>query len=220
MVCSVDFFLSILSRAVYIHCENSASTDRSCSPSFCKKMTIKNFNPDDKNFNSHTEEGMSLLEKSLEKVGIIEAVTVSRDDKVISGNARLEKIKQKYGDDVAPIVVETDGSTPIIIKRTDISSDSKQFFEASILANTVSQKNNKLDVIAVKKIAVQEMKIDVVDLGVEIKPCEKKKETRKLEPYNRVHYLFSVPPDRVIDIVRLIDELKSFDFVDYEASSN
>ena len=55
-----------------------------------KKIKITDFTPDDKNMNLHTQYGMSLLEKSVEKVGIIESITVSADDKVISGNARQE----------------------------------------------------------------------------------------------------------------------------------
>lgn len=53
---------------------------------------ISQLTPDPKNFNKHTPLGMGLLEKSLHKFGILEAVTVSSDDVILSGNARSEKI--------------------------------------------------------------------------------------------------------------------------------
>lgn len=127
---------------------------------------VTEFQPDDKNFNQHTQYGMGLLEKSVEKIGVIESITVSSDDKVISGNARQEVMSQKF-DGVEPIIIETDGKRPVILKRTDIKSNSKQFHEAAILANTVSKHNINLDLVKIEEVAVEEYDIDVEELGVE-----------------------------------------------------
>jgi hypothetical protein len=108
-----------------------------------KKIKLSSITPDDKNNNKHTAYGMDLLEKSVNKVGIIESITVSNDDKIISGNARHEVIGKNFTKEA--LVIETDGTQPIIIKRTDIESDTKQFYEASILANTTSKKNIDFD---------------------------------------------------------------------------
>lgn len=54
-----------------------------------KKIKLSNLSPDNRNNNKHTPYGMDLLEKSVNKVGIIESITVSNDDKIISGNASL-----------------------------------------------------------------------------------------------------------------------------------
>lgn len=54
-----------------------------------KKIKLTDFTPDEKNFNRHTQYGMSLLEKSFENVGVIESVTVSSDDKIIGGTRLL-----------------------------------------------------------------------------------------------------------------------------------
>ena len=131
-----------------------------------KTYKIEDFTPDENNFNLHTQRGMGLLEKSIEKVGIIESVTVSADDKVISGNARQEVISQKFGDKDA-IVVETDGTKPVVIKRTDIKSNTKQFYEAALLANTVSKHNVNLDTEKIQEVAVDEFDIEVEELGVD-----------------------------------------------------
>lgn len=130
-----------------------------------KKIKLSNLIPDDKNNNKHTAYGMDLLEKSVNKVGIIESITVSNDDKIISGNARHEVIGKNFTKEA--LVIETDGTQPIIIKRTDIESDTKQFYEASILANTTAKKNIDFDIEIIESLGV-EYDIDVVDLGVDI----------------------------------------------------
>ena len=129
------------------------------------KIKVSELIPDDKNNNKHTAYGMDLLEKSVNKVGIIESITVSNDDKIISGNARHEVIGKNFTKEA--LVIETDGTQPIIIKRTDIESNTKQFYEASILANTTAKKNIDFDIEVIESLGV-EYDIDVVDLGVDI----------------------------------------------------
>lgn len=122
---------------------------------------------DNKNFNKHTEQGMELLNKSVTEVGVIESITVSADDVIISGNARKETFDNVLGE-VEPIIVETDGTRPVVLKRTDIKSGTKQFHEAAILANTTAKKNINLDIDLIQEIAVEEFNIDVEEIGVEI----------------------------------------------------
>jgi hypothetical protein len=107
-----------------------------------RRIKLADFSQDDRNFNRHTEEGMALLNKSVDEVGILEAITVSSDGKVISGNARHEVIGEKFAG-VEPIVVETDGQTLVVIKRTDIASNTAAFHTAALLANTVSKRKKK-----------------------------------------------------------------------------
>jgi hypothetical protein len=133
-----------------------------------KRIKITDFRPDEKNFNKHSEYGMSLLQKSIEKVGVIESITVSADDKVITGNARQEKFLEVFGEDMQPIIVETDGKRPVILKRTDINSDTKQFHEAALLANTVARRNINLDTQLIQEVMVEEFEVNVEELGVEM----------------------------------------------------
>jgi hypothetical protein len=128
------------------------------------KIKFKDIKPDSRNTNKHTEYGMHTLDNSLEQVGIIESVTISNDNVIISGNARHEKIGQKFTNDA--IIVETDGTTPVVIKRTDIESGTKEFHKASILANTVAQKNQNIDVELVEVLA-DEFDFEVEDVFVE-----------------------------------------------------
>jgi hypothetical protein len=127
--------------------------------------------PDQRNTNKHTDIGMRSLDSSLDQVGIVESITISNDNVIISGNARHEKIGQKYKKD--PVIIETDGTTPIVIKRTDIESGTKEFHKASILSNSVAQKNQNLDIELVEVIA-DEFDFDVSDVFVEIEEEEDK----------------------------------------------
>jgi hypothetical protein len=111
---------------------------------------------------------MDLLKKSVETVGVIESITVSSDDKIISGNARHEKISEVLGQDAEPIVIETDGKRPVILKRTDIQSGTKEFTEAALLANTTAKKNINLDIELIQEIAINEFDINIMELGIDI----------------------------------------------------
>jgi hypothetical protein len=133
------------------------------------KIKFKDIKPDSRNTNKHTEYGMHTLDNSLEQVGIIESVTISNDNVIISGNARHEKIGQKFTNDA--IIVETDGTTPVVIKRTDIESGTKEFHKASILANTVAQKNQNIDVELVEVLA-NEFEFEVSEVFVDVEVDE------------------------------------------------
>jgi len=130
-----------------------------------RRIKLNDLKPDSRNHNKHTPQGMALLEKSVEQVGIIESITVSNDDQIISGNARHEVIGRKF--DAEPIVVETDGTRPVILKRTDIQSNTPEFYKASILANTTAKKNIDIDLEVVEELA-EEYELDAEELGVDL----------------------------------------------------
>lgn len=126
---------------------------------------MKNLVPDQKNNNKHTQKGMALLESSVEQVGIIESITISNDNGIISGNARHEVIGRKF-ENAVPILVETDGTRPVIIKRTDINSNTPEFYKASILANTTAKQNISFDAEVIENL-VDEYGLNIEELGFE-----------------------------------------------------
>lgn len=83
---------------------------------------VKDFRPASRNANKHTARGMSELQKSVQSNGWIGAMTTAADGEMIAGSARIETAAQVFGVDAEPIVVETDGRRPIIVKRTDIAT--------------------------------------------------------------------------------------------------
>lgn len=101
------------------------------------KAKLSDFQPLKHNPNKHTERGQGMLETSIEQVGYLDSMVSSEDGVILSGNARQEIAGAKLGDNV--IVIETDGTIPVIHKRTDLSSDSPQAKLAVVAANRVQE---------------------------------------------------------------------------------
>ena len=85
---------------------------------------IKDLRFDDKNFNKHTEYGMSLLEKSLRENGAGRSILIDKDNNIIAGNGIVEAAGSVGLEKVK--IVETSGDEIIAVKRTDIALDSEQ----------------------------------------------------------------------------------------------
>ena len=99
----------------------------------------KQFRPQAKNANRHTEHGLRLLEKSVQSDGWIDAQTAAADGEMISGTARLEVSAEKFGD-VEPIIVESDGTRPVIVVRTDIPDlNDPRARRLSVAANQIAK---------------------------------------------------------------------------------
>ena len=79
---------------------------------------------DDKNFNKHTEFGMSTLEKSLRNYGAGRSILIDKDNNIIAGNGIVEAAGSIGLDKVK--IVESDGTEIIAVKRTDITLDSEK----------------------------------------------------------------------------------------------
>lgn len=79
---------------------------------------------DDKNFNQHTEYGMSLLEKSLRENGAGRSILIDKDNNIIAGNGIIEAAGNIGLEDLQ--IVETDGTKIVAVKRTDIALDSEK----------------------------------------------------------------------------------------------
>lgn len=86
--------------------------------------SISDLKFDDKNFNKHTEYGMSLLEKSLKENGAGRSILIDKDNNIIAGNGIIEAAGQAGFEKVK--IVETSGDEIIAVKRTDIALDSEQ----------------------------------------------------------------------------------------------
>ena len=84
--------------------------------------------PSQRNTNKHTKDGMDLLENSINKVGVIESISVASDGTIISGHARFEHF-EKQGKKPIEIHLK-ENEYPVIV--TDIENNSKEYFEAQI----------------------------------------------------------------------------------------
>lgn len=116
-----------------------------------------------KNTNKHTSDGMKLLETSIDKVGVIESISVTKEGTIISGHARKTLFDKK---NMVPKEIHLEENEyPVIV--TDIADNTKQYFEAQILANTTANKNFDLDTDLINEVA-EEYDIDIEEVGFNV----------------------------------------------------
>lgn len=141
--------------------------------------TIKDLKFDDKNFNKHTEFGMSLLEKSLRENGAGRSILLDKDNNIIAGNGIVETAGNIGLEKVR--IVETNGDEIVAVKRTDISLDSEQGRKMAFADNATANADLEWDEDTLR----EELDEDIVNAyGVEIedeKNIEEDNETPELD---------------------------------------
>lgn len=126
------------------------------------KAKISDFRPQQRNANRHTQRGLSMLDESMAKNGFIGAMTSARNGEVFDGSARLETAYDRFGEEVEPIVIDADGTRPIIVRRTDIpSADDPRAKKLAIAANRIAEVDLDWDPELLKAIGED---IDISDL--------------------------------------------------------
>jgi hypothetical protein len=115
-----------------------------------KKVKLSELTPDNINANKGTQRGSGMLEKSLRDYGAGRSVLVDKAGRIIAGNKTIEAAGAIGLDDA--IVVETDGSRVVIVKRTDLDLDSPQGRGLAIADNRVAEVGLEWDMEALEKI--------------------------------------------------------------------
>lgn len=126
-------------------------------------MSIEKLKFDRKNFNKHTEYGMSLLEKSLRQNGAGRSILVDKDDNIIAGNGIVEAAVN--AGITKTKVVEVTGDELVVVKRTDLELDSKQGREMALADNATAAVDLAWDFDAIAEVET-EFDIDASDWGV------------------------------------------------------
>lgn len=98
---------------------------------------------DDKNFNEHTEFGMSLLEKSLRELGAGRSILIDKNNNIIAGNGIVEAAAQAGIEDIK--IIETDGSELIAVKRTNMELDTEDGRRMAMADNATASVNLSWD---------------------------------------------------------------------------
>jgi len=100
---------------------------------------LDQFRPQETNTRIHPARSIGMLEQSIGEVGWMGAVTVAADGEAFDGSLRIETIATAL-DGAHPIVVDVDGTRPVIVRRTDIASaDTPLARKASVWANRVAE---------------------------------------------------------------------------------
>jgi len=107
---------------------------------------------DPKNHNKGTVAGNELLEKSIELNGLGRSILVSNDGVIIAGNKTQQKAEELGIEKV--IEVETDGTTLVVVKRTDIKSGTKEFYDMAVADNLVGEANFSVDIEVLEQIVL------------------------------------------------------------------
>lgn len=130
-----------------------------------KQAKVSDLTFDDKNFNKHTEFGMSLIEKSLRNNGAGRSILIDKNNRIIAGNGVVETASQIGLEDVQ--IVESDGTKIIAVKRTDIDLDSKQGREMALADNATAAVDLDWDADTIAEVE-EEFDIDAGDWGVNL----------------------------------------------------
>ena len=126
------------------------------------KAKISDFRPQERNANRHTPRGLGMLDKSMADNGFIGAMTSAADGEIFDGSARLETAYDRFGEEIEPIVINADGTRPIIVVRTDIpSADHPKAKKLSIAANRIPAVDLDWDPEVLKAIGEE---VDISDL--------------------------------------------------------
>lgn len=122
-----------------------------------KPANLQQYLPDDRNVNKGSQIGDGLLEKSIQKNGLGRSILVSSDNVVIAGNKTLQKSAELGMEKV--IEIETDGTELIVVKRKDIASKTKEFYDMAIADNQV-QKHNYVEDAKVTEALTEEYQLE------------------------------------------------------------
>jgi ParB-like chromosome segregation protein Spo0J len=171
-----------------------------------KKVSELKENP--KNPRILTEKGLADLEKSIAKFGVAEPLVLNLGGMICGGHGRkkiLERLQIKEVDCYIPSRKLTQ----------------KEFDELNIRLNKNIAGEFDYDILA------NEFELpDLLDWGFDYQELigsdtEKLKEqSQELKPYNKVHILISLHPDKFLEIKNYLNEIKKIDGIEIEQSAN
>ena len=173
------------------------------------ETSIEQLIPDDKNFNEGTEYGQHLIEESLRKFGAGRSILLDKNNRIIGGNKTTENCVNVGIDDV--IIVETDGTKLVAVKRTDIDLDSKQGREMALADNATSEANLKFNTDLIMQEA-QKFDFDPHDWGVNVDNGEDDKGEEKQDGKKVISTRLIVECGDVTKLSLLFSELQDRGF--------
>jgi hypothetical protein len=125
------------------------------------KLNIKDLVVDDANFNTGTELGNALIDKSLSKFGAGRSILLDKNNKIIAGNKTTENAVAAGFENVR--VIESDGSELIAVKRTDIDLDTDRGREMALADNATAKANIAWDFDVIANFEIPAREWGVVD---------------------------------------------------------
>jgi hypothetical protein len=81
---------------------------------------LKDFTPDSRNANKGAARGQKMIVTSIQQNGFGRSMLADKNGVFIAGNKTAEASAEVFGVEIEPIVIETDGKRPVVVKRTDL----------------------------------------------------------------------------------------------------
>lgn len=156
------------------------------------ETTLAATHPDKRNANRGTDRGREALRHSLETYGAGRSILLARDGTILAGNKSAEAAADVGIDDL--LVVETDGSKLVAVKRTDLDPDSKEARELAIADNQTGSLGLDFD-----PLVIDEALKDGLDLSPYFTGDELEELLRGLEPEGGL--LEGADPDAIPEAV-------------------
>ena len=130
-----------------------------------KEAKLNDLIQDDRNLNKGTERGQQLIEKSLREFGAGRSVLIDKNNRIIAGNKTHQNAELAGLDDV--IIVETDGTKLVAVKRTDVDLDTKKGREMALADNATTKADLSWDTEELNAVA-EDFGIDTDEWDVEL----------------------------------------------------
>ena len=163
--------------------------------------------PDNINANKGTEYGKHLMEKSFRELGAGRSILVDKNNRIIGGNKSAEQCAEIGLEDV--IIVETDGTKLVAVKRTDIDIDSEQGRNLALADNATSKANLAWDEENLKVIK-ENWGVDAQDWGVKLPELEQSEDESQHKKATSTQLI--VECGDVVKLEALFDELQTRGF--------
>lgn len=128
-----------------------------------KEAKLKDLIQDDRNLNAGTERGQQLIEKSLREFGAGRSILLDKNNRIIAGNKTHKNAELAGLDDV--IIVETDGTKLVAVKRTDVDLDTKKGREMALADNATVKVDLEWDTEELNAVA-EDFDINTEEWGV------------------------------------------------------
>ncbi len=118
---------------------------------------LSDFRPQARNANKGKPIGLTQLDKSIRRDGYSAPMVAAADGEVFAGSKRLERSAEVFGLDVAPIVVHSDGTRPVIHVRDDIpTADDPRAVRLGVADNAIAHLDYDPDGAVLAALAAQD----------------------------------------------------------------
>jgi hypothetical protein len=102
-----------------------------------RQPTLDTIKHDPRNARKHTPRNVGMIESSIQRDGFGRSILLANDGTVIAGNATMDAAASAGLDDL--LVIETDGTKVIAVKRTDVAPGSKEFHNLALADNRAAE---------------------------------------------------------------------------------